>query len=54
MRVGMIYETELPVSPDAKKYYHLGVFIRGTPPAERPEFVGPDVMSPMVESAVMR
>jgi len=35
------YETELPASPDAKKYSHLGVFIRGTPPKVRPAFVGP-------------
>jgi len=34
------YESELPPPPDAKKYYHLGVFIKGTPPAQRPEFVG--------------
>ena len=43
------YESELPVPPDAKKYYHVGVFIRGTPPTERPEFIGPLVMPPSVE-----
>jgi hypothetical protein len=35
------YESELPVPSDAKKYYHLGVFIHGTPPSDRPEFVVP-------------
>ena len=35
------YEADMPLPPGAKKYYHLGVFIRGTPPSERPEFVGP-------------
>lgn len=35
------YETELPAPHDAKKYYHIGVFIRGTPPAVRPACVGP-------------
>jgi len=42
------YESELPVPPGAKKYYHLGVFIRGTPPAVRPDFVGPYVMPAFV------
>ena len=45
------YESEIPVPPDAKKYYHLGVFIRGIPPAERPEFVGPLVMPAWVPLA---
>ena len=43
------YESELPVPPGAKKYYRLGGFIRGTPPAVRPEFVGPDVMPDIVQ-----
>ncbi|MCX6689893.1 MAG: C39 family peptidase [Methanoregula sp.] len=42
------YESELPVPADAKKYYHLGVFIRGTPPTVRPEFIGPTVMPSFV------
>jgi uncharacterized protein len=48
------YESELPVPPGAKKYYHLGVFIRGTPPTERPEFVGPLVMPVFVQLAPTR
>jgi len=42
------YETELPAPPYAKRYYHLGVFIRGTPPSVRPEFVGPTVIPTFV------
>lgn len=42
------YETELPAPPDAKKYYNLGVFIKGTPPAQRPEFVDASTMPPHV------
>ena len=48
------YEAELPVSPDAKKHYHLGVFIRGTPPTSRPEFVEPPVIPWRGEPVVMR
>ena len=47
------YEAELPVSPDAKKYYPLGVFICGTPPASRPEFVEPSVIPWRVEPVGM-
>lgn len=32
------YDTEVPIPPDARKVYHEAVFIRGTPPASRPEF----------------
>jgi predicted double-glycine peptidase len=45
------YESEIPVPPDAKKYYHLGVFIYGTPPAVRPAFVGPFELPPIVKPA---
>ena len=48
------YESDLPVPPDAKKYYHVGVFIRGTPPTVRPEFIGPLVMPPSVEPVLTR
>lgn len=33
------YESELPVPADAHKYYHIGVFIRGTVPSDRPEYI---------------
>jgi predicted double-glycine peptidase len=42
------YESEIPVPAGAKKYYHLGVFIRGTPPQERPEYIGPEVAVPYI------
>ncbi len=32
----------------------VGVFIRGTPPTERPEFVGSDVMPDFVEPVPTR
>jgi len=48
------YEAELPVSPDAKKHYHLGVFIRGTSPTSRPEFVELSVIPWRVEPVGMR
>ncbi len=44
------YESAMPLPPDAKKYYHVGIIIRGTPPAAaRPEFIGPKVMPAMVQ-----
>ncbi len=48
------YEAELPVSPDAKKYYYLGVFIRGTPQTSHPEFVETSVIPWRVEPVGMR
>ncbi|MFH1781576.1 MAG: C39 family peptidase [Patescibacteria group bacterium] len=45
------WESSLPIPPDAKKYHHVGIIIRGTPPAaERPEFIGPREMPDMVPS----
>ena len=42
------YESPLPVPPDARKYYQLGVFIYGTPPGTRSEFVNMTEFSPMI------
>lgn len=43
--------TEIPIPPDAQKHYHEGVFIRGTPAAARPEFIGiqekPSIVPPV-------
>ena len=33
------YESDLPVPPGAHKYYHPGVFINGTVPANRPAYL---------------
>ncbi|MBN2058629.1 MAG: C39 family peptidase [Candidatus Saganbacteria bacterium] len=44
------YESSMPLPPNAKKYHHVGVIIRGTPPAAaRPEFIGPRVMPDMIQ-----
>lgn len=49
------WESSLPVPPDAKKYYHLGIIIRGIPPTTvRPEFIGPRVMPVMVQSTPIK
>ncbi len=48
------YEAELPVSPDAKKYYPLGVFICRRPPVSRMEFVELSVIPWRVEPVGMR
>jgi predicted double-glycine peptidase len=37
------YESDFPVPSGARKYYHLGIFIRGNPPTIRPAFIGPQV-----------
>lgn len=43
------YESELPVQPDAHKYYHLGVFINGTVPSHRPAYMNITDTYPFVE-----
>jgi predicted double-glycine peptidase len=48
------YEGELPFGPETPKYYGLGVFIRGTSPAEHPAFSTWDafpISVPAAESA---
>jgi uncharacterized protein len=34
------YDCPLPIPDNAQKHFHEAVFIRGTPPAQRPDFVG--------------
>jgi len=43
------YESELPVPPDAHKYYHIGVFINGTVPSQRPAYLNITDSYPLVE-----
>lgn len=45
------YECELPVPPDAHKYYHLGVFIHGTPRTVTNTYVNMTVLPPMIPPA---
>ncbi|OGC11555.1 hypothetical protein A3K48_03490 [candidate division WOR-1 bacterium RIFOXYA12_FULL_52_29] len=46
------FESAMPLPSNAKKYYHVGIIIRGTPPAKaRPEFIGPRVQPAMVQPA---
>ena len=33
------YESELPIPAGAHKYYHIGVFIKGTVPTHRPAYI---------------